>query len=246
MLVPFKNINTYKFNVPNDESKHSYDSLIYTLESVAYLFSRYFPTLGEKPLIVLINDSISNPIAYRTSGMILLHTRPERWSQAAYQFAHELCHYMIPDDSPERLKWLEESICETASYYFLRKLTKYWKRIEAPFYDCNNNPYADLFTDYVIDDSKKAESFNLFDESEIINLENDRYQRKKNSHIANLLLPIFQKHYKTWEAIPYLCSIPDSLPLKDALREWIQISPQESYNGLIQIYSLFFEEEFPL
>ena len=141
-----------------------------------------------------------------------------------------------------RFKWLEESICETASYYFLPKLTKYWKRINVQLVDSDDNLYANLFTTYVVDNSAKAVPFNIFDQNEILNLENDCYQRGKNAYVANLLIPIFRKHCETWTAIHFLGDISEDLPLRDALKEWIQLSPRQCHNGLKQIYSLFFEE----
>ncbi|MDA7523488.1 hypothetical protein N8548_02010, partial [bacterium] len=51
------------------------------------------------------------------------------YSQCIYQFAHELAHVRA-DFQPidHENKWLEETLCETASLFVLRKLSKEWEK----------------------------------------------------------------------------------------------------------------------
>ena len=50
------------------------------------------------------------------------------WSQFVYQFAHELCHVLTNFDRciGHRHKWFEESLCELASLYALRRASETW------------------------------------------------------------------------------------------------------------------------
>ncbi len=235
MLIPFNEARGFQFKVPEYEVNCHYENLVYTLDSVVHVFKDQFPSRYFKTLTVSNPSPIGNPIIYNTKNIIYLNVNPLKLDQAAYQFAHELCHYLIPEAVALNLWWFEESICETASYFFLPKVTEYWYQT-----NLTKNNKAYLFTKYAVRDSKKACKFNLHHEDEILNLERNCYQRNKNAYIANLLLPIFNKYNKTWLAIPYLCKIPSGLTLKKALNEWIILSPPVCRLGLVSIYNLFF------
>ena len=103
-------------------------TILFVLNSICSLFQEHFPEAKNKlaDLTVFLCKEGEEPICYRKSQKIFLYADILSFSQAAYQFSHELCHYMIPDTVCQNLGWLEESICETASYYFLKKLTIAW------------------------------------------------------------------------------------------------------------------------
>lgn len=55
------------------------------------------------------------------------------WSRYAYQFAHEYCHIRTNYRAGgNRYSWFEESICEVASHYALKKMARSWKT-EPPY-----------------------------------------------------------------------------------------------------------------
>ena len=58
---------------------------------------------------------------------IQLNSGDYYYSQCIYQFAHELAHVRA-DFQPisHQNKWLEETLCETASLFVLRKISKEW------------------------------------------------------------------------------------------------------------------------
>src|ERR1700756_4796293 len=83
-----------------------------------------------------------------------LLARDTHWAQYAFQFAHELCHALANFASnSERLQlyppqanlWLEESLCETASLFTLRAMSRSW-RTEPPNPAWRN--YAPCLDDY--------------------------------------------------------------------------------------------------
>jgi len=63
------------------------------------------------------------------------------WAQYSFQFAHEFCHALVNfSNNPRQLVryppnanlWLEESLCETASLFTLRAMSRSW-RIAPPY-----------------------------------------------------------------------------------------------------------------
>ena len=123
MLIPItddKNIVFY-----NDDPNLETDVFIFTLKCIIQLFDEYLPRNNSRSLMILLDDSDDSPICYKKENTILLNTEPFLWSQAAYQFSHEYCHYMIPDDVCENLRWFEESICELSSHFFFRFFRNY-------------------------------------------------------------------------------------------------------------------------
>lgn len=137
-------IPKHRIQIPSDISAESINPFSYVLDCVSFLFSQYIPTIIEKPLTVFIRCGMHDPQCVREAHAIFLNCEIFSWSQAAFQFAHELCHYCIPDDVPGNLRWLEESICQTASVFFLRRLTQFWKATSIQYRTVDGRLYADL------------------------------------------------------------------------------------------------------
>lgn len=83
-----------------------------------------------------------------------LATGDTYWSQYAYQFAHEFCHALAQhSDAAKRGRrtdgsanlWFEESLCETASLFALRRMAATWRT--APPYP-QWRSYAKALADY--------------------------------------------------------------------------------------------------
>lgn len=234
----------------SDLHLHEIENTLLVLHSVAHVFNISIPLDKISPLTIIVDTTREMPTCFRSINSIYLSSPHTEWNRLAYQFAHELCHYIIASDVPTNLCWLEESICELSSYYFLPKITKYWKRlgIELQTADEHPEPYFPLFSTYVEKDCKKAVPFNLAKlalspSQDLYDLENNCKLREKNAYIANNFLPIFKKHYRTWRAIPYLCQITPHQSLSNSLAEWIELSPPESHTGLIEIARLFGAQE---
>ncbi len=65
--------------------------------------------------------------------VIGLATEDLYWAQYAFQFAHEFCHALLEHTDERQWKeprqanhWLDESLCETASLFSLRAMSKSW------------------------------------------------------------------------------------------------------------------------
>jgi hypothetical protein len=78
-----------------------------------------------------------------SSGRIAigLATQGPYWAQYSFQFAHEFCHALANyGNNPRQLVryqryanlWLEESLCETASLFALRAMSRSWRTSPLP------------------------------------------------------------------------------------------------------------------
>ena len=103
---------------------------------------------------IIVDRSLSGPIVLYRRGnekqyLVRLDTHKTFWSQYAFQFAHEfghiICGYKAGDQSNQ---WFEESLCETASLFALRRMSEAWKT--APPYP-NWKSYGPSFRKYAQD-----------------------------------------------------------------------------------------------
>jgi hypothetical protein len=129
------------------------------------------------------------------------------WAKYAFQFSHELCHILCRYDRDKHPnKWFEESICELASLFTLRRMAETWKS-EPPYR--NWKDYSSALDDYAQDRMDNAaearsSSFVSWFESERESLESDAHQRLKNTVVAASLLELFESQPEHWAAVHYL------------------------------------------
>jgi len=100
------------------------------LHSAAVALWPYFAGRTLKPILV---EPKGGPITLYRRGpngeyLVRLNTGDRHWAQHAYQFAHEFGHILANYDEHERRnKWFEESVCEMASLFVLRRMSETWK-----------------------------------------------------------------------------------------------------------------------
>lgn len=189
--------------------------VVMVLDSVKHLFSMYFKNVNARPLTVQCNSPYRNePETVFELQTIFLCVPPVDdkgapgcyWSQFIYQFSHEFCHYMVGSHVTKSMRWMEESICEMASHFFLIKSSEQWKT-NPPypnFYD-----YSEKIIRYQHDMSLDAipvlisEFFNS-ECSDLQSLETNEYQREQNRYIALKMLPMFLEKPDLWMIVPWL------------------------------------------
>ena len=237
-LTPVSGFNNFLWAAPHDTEQTCRENCAFVLFCIATLFKLYIPTIDANGVTILISPHFDTPQCFHNPNHIHLSTKPDRWSQITYQFSHELCHHAIHGDVAPNLRWLEESICEMASLYFMRLLTQLWQKIALDKTTTDGQPYAPLFTQYVQDAETKFTSFCLTDSEAIRALECDCYDRKRNMYVAKMLLPIFIKHPRTWLAVPHLAGIQQP-SLLQAIDAWIHESPADAHQGLQALRTLF-------
>jgi hypothetical protein len=146
-----------------------------------------------------------------------LSARDTHWAQYGFQFAHEFCHALANfSNNPQRMVryprhanlWLEESLCETASLFALRAMSRSWRT--APPYPAWRN-YAPWLNDYVEQRLALPEHhlpagtpFLVWFRKNQAALRQNSDMRDRNTMIAIQLLPIFEAEPRGWEAVAFL------------------------------------------
>lgn len=203
------------------------DSIANILYHVKLEFERAFGkdyVRNYKYLSVL--HTVNDPETSRGNNLIFLCVSNYP-PQVIYQFSHELCHFMIPEDVYAGLRWFEESLCRMASLYFLKAV--YQSNI-------SNDRYATI-PNYLKNELAKGAIMSGKTTSEFLNehiksLRADPYLRDYNAVFACSLLPIFEANPDAWKIIPQLCNLTDDMPFKQSLEQLYNLC-DECYHAII-------------
>ncbi|MCC3154599.1 hypothetical protein Q3A66_16410 [Hymenobacter sp. BT770] len=210
--------------------------------------------INERPVLV-VHSSLHNPprdypelITFNETSFIFLITQDTSWSQYAYQFAHELCHYVINIPFPpkcDKFGWLEEAICELASIYTLKKMASDW-RINPPYpnwvvYSDSLNSYADNIIH--AEENILDIPFNQWLTSIMDTLYQNRVDRKSNRIVALQLLPVFIEQPILWQAVQYLSNVEVTIHMSfdSFISEWEAFLPADLQAGFSRIQEALFQ-----
>jgi len=179
------------------------------LRSAAGELWAYFPGRTLKAILV---EPKGGPIVLFGRGpngeyRVRLDTGETYWCQYAFQFAHEFCHILcnyLEDDQSN--KWFEESLCEMASLFAIRRMAESWKT--RPPYP-NWKGYASSLRKYADDrlaEIKLPAGTTLAEwyKANEAELRKEPCLRDKNRVVAGVLLPLFEKSPEHWEAVTWL------------------------------------------
>ncbi len=212
------------------------DNFLVVLDGIISLFDLYVPTENETRLRVSLVRSEDSPCCFRGTREIYLNTDIQYVSQAAYQFSHEMCHYRIPFIVAENLRWLEESVCETASHFFMRRLAHMLGSQEDHIL---LKDYSPRFIDYSRRVLEKSREIDLCSPLQIRRLELNWYLRDENRCVARSLLPVFEAHPVLWQAVPFLGEIAPGFELRDSFSIWKKISPAVCRQAIDEFCKIF-------
>ncbi len=168
--------------------------------------------------------------------VVRVSIRGNQWARLAYQFAHEFCHVLadLRTWTVDRLAWIEECLCETASLFALRDMAKVWAH--TPPYP-NWRDYSSALATYAserISDAAHSLSPGLqvrdWLTERITLLEVDPNRREDNTIIAKELLPIFEADRTAWRVVRHLHSASRSIAVSLAqfVAGWRQSCPMEA------------------
>lgn len=232
------------------------DDLQIVLDAVAGELAAHFP--NRRPGAIRVVPGGTNPAVLFEKGpggeyLVELSARDGRWYLFAYQFSHELCHIYSNYDHKISLngeavsanQWFEESLCEAAALYTLRRLAATWE----------TSPPAAKWIGY-------AETFARFSERLFSEphrqlppnhtlaawyrehqeeLRANPYLREKDEVVSNLLLGLFEQNPDDWGAIAYLnAEMTDPADgFEQYLDAWCQACPERYRRITEQIMALF-------
>jgi hypothetical protein len=216
------------------------------LQSAAEQMWQYFPDRTLAPILV---EPQGGPIALFRRGphgeyQVRLATGGRLWAQHAYQFAHEFTHILCQyDETPHRNKWFEESLCELASLFALRRMSEVWA-VNPPY--PNWKSYAQALAAYADDRIAparlpKGKTPAAWFAVEAKHLYTSSTLRDKNGVVAVALLPLFERAPQHWEAVAYLNvqKPAKELTFAEFLDKWKASAPPKHRAFIAQIKDMF-------
>jgi len=225
------------------------------LNSAASEIWRYCPTTHLDGIDVYYRkDHPQTDFRRNPSGRISigLTARGAHWSQYSFQFAHEFCHTLANYSSQAQKLvrppihsnfWLEESLCETASLFVLRAMSRTW-RIAAP--DPSWRQYAPWLNAYAqkqmtLPEYQIRAPFPVWFRSHEFALRKNPAIRDWNATIAIHLLPLFEFEPGGWEAVAFLNRGPQTAdePLANFLARWRTTCPARLRPFVTRLAAIF-------
>lgn len=206
------------------------------LKQLASLYETFFSTTISDYSIFNDPDFPKAPITYRGAKEIILCCCLENNYQIAFQLSHELCHASIPSDVPASFRWLEEVFAVLSSYLFPCKISlirpeKYRAYFRRSFSSYRSNCE-------ISSQKLSVKSLSLLEAGSGTHNYTDYGSYYK---IGKNLLPLVQNNPAIWEAVPYLCQIPENLSSIDSYFAWRRLLPSDiSYIVSVVVGPLFF------
>jgi len=170
-----------------------------------------------------------------------LAVRDTRWAQYGFQFAHEFCHALANySDNQQFVRyprhanlWLQECLCETASLFALRAMSRSWRTY--PTYPAWRG-YAP-WLDHYVEQRLVLPQHHLpagkpflvwFRENEAA-LRQNPDRRDRNTIVAIQFLLIFEAEPRGWEALAFLnrASSNAEESLAQRFAEWRSQCPKQ-------------------
>lgn len=173
---------------------------------------------SHKKLIVLHHPD--GPETFRHDGLITLGQKITNGANIAYQFSHELCHYMVPQGVCENYRWFEEVLCHLMSVYVL---TQFQKMRDAPSALLKEYNEIMLQIRFVYENATKTElPISEFIRNQELTLQKNCYKREYNRAIAIGIALLFEQFPSLWKIIPYLHTLQSDINLENNLHNLLE------------------------
>ena len=206
----------------------------------------FFPQRRLEPFV--IRRGRESPIVhYQRNALgeivVELNSQDRFWCQYAYQFSHEFCHILCGfEDDWKGNQWLEESLCECASLFVLRKLAQTWAKTP-PFASWQS--YAVHFREYADDVMKGFEQVPDAGIAEYRRrhreaMEKNGSDRTRNGVVAMALLRQLEVAPQYWEAVAWLNSspAPKGETIETCMGKWLRAAPERVRPFIVQTAKL--------
>jgi hypothetical protein len=190
--------------------------------------------VGEAPRIRV--SPKGGPIVLHRRGpggefLVKLDYEDTYWSQLTYQFAHEFTHVLCGAKPVEhRHKWFEESLCEAASLFVLRRSAETWKT-KPPI--AGEEGFAPSHLSYAAKRLEKAAlpagtTLAAWYGANREALEAGAEDRPRQNVVAAALLPLLEAEPSGWDAVRRLNDAPPGAgaTFADVLAAWRRACPE--------------------
>lgn len=176
------------------------------------------------PFLSVLQDQ-DGPITFRKHYLIFLSSKGLYHLQHIYQFSHELCHFMVPDEVCKTYRWFEETLCEAMSWYSLWIIEQ--RGEVSPILELG--PLYPTISEYIPNSQSKRASLSnqplsAYVSSKLPYLCKDCYNRAVNATIAYEIFPLFREHPELWKIVPHLHTLTDDMPLSEALHHLSRVA----------------------
>lgn len=195
---------------------------------------------GLPPISVLVQHTSRHPVTLygrseNNEHIVRLSARGRHWYQFAYEFGHELCHILC-DHARYRHReegWFEESLCELASLFTLRRMAVSWRRSPpCPAWARHATDLQEYVDDLLAEPHRQLPAGMQLKDWYRANAEDLRFHpwdRERNELVATCLLPEFEERPEGWGAIPHV-SPSGSRPIESFeayLEGWLRRTPRQ-------------------
>ena len=225
----------------------SKEDILAVLDSTTRELWKHFPDYQVEPIVVVRGEQ--GPVTLydrndRGEIVVRLDTHKTYWSQYSYQWAHELCHILcgFRNDGTEN-KWFEESLCEMASLYAMRRMSVTWEHHPPYKHWADYRHSLKDYTDKVMLSREKlpAKDLAAFYKKHEETLRKSPTERQLNGAIAQALLPLFEEKPSRWEALRYLNVTPakNDLSLWGYFAKWHEDAPEKHQPFIRELGLLF-------
>jgi len=240
------------YRIETDGFEASAADIRAVLDSAGRQLWQFFPAYKIEPFVVTRGHQ--GPITLfrrndRGEIVVCLDTGHLFWCQYAYQFAHEFCHVLCGlqhEAGYEGNKWLEETLCETASLFAIRGMSRQWK--DHPPYP-NWRDYRDSLREYSDDVIRKrvefldlcAQGMPAFYRAHRPAMEKDPCSRELNGAMSIVFLQLLEEQPERWESVRWLNSSrpPQGETLEGYLRRWYEAVPEKHKATVERIGQLY-------
>lgn len=232
------------------------DDLQIVLDAVASELAPQFPNRTQGAIRVVPGST--NPAVLFQKGpggeyLVELSARNGRWYLFAYQFSHELCHIYSNYDNKISVngevvsanQWFEESLCEAAALYTLKRLAATWETSPPSEKWIGYSKTFARFSERLLSEPHRQlppnHSLAAWYREHQDELRANPYLRDKDEVVSNLLLGLFEQNPDDWGAIAYLNAEMSHAAngFEQYLDAWCQACPERYRRITEQIMALF-------
>lgn len=200
---------------------------------------------------IMYNESNPDIISFGDYRLMRLSVNGNNLLEWVFQFSHEYCHNLINGDfsgKVEGLSWFEETVCEIASIYQVRRIIRQ--------YETSNLEWQNLICRTFFEKSglyglylecySPSQSFQQYQEEFLPLLSQNR--QTSHSHesnrglyrsLAKIMIPVFETNPHIWKMILHFGNLGKKHDIHQLFQDLISKASSDYKDSVIELYSMF-------